>query len=70
MLHVRPLALLVAVFATMLALSGATEAQKKKQKDTWTKGVPYTTDWKKAIKAARESGKMIFIYNGWKNRNI
>ena len=35
-------------------------------KDKWADDVPYLTDWEDAIKQARETGKMLFIYNGWK----
>jgi hypothetical protein len=33
-------------------------------------GVAYTTDWKTAIKAVQQSGKMLFIYNGWERKGI
>ena len=36
----------------------------------WVDGVPYTTDWEAAIKQARESGKMIYIYNGWQKDKV
>ena len=36
----------------------------------WASGVPYTTSWDEAIQQCRESGKMLFIYNGWEGRNI
>ena len=42
----------------------------KKGKQTWGDGVPYTTDWEEAIKAARESGKMLLIYNGWEREKV
>jgi len=38
--------------------------------DEWAKGVPVLTDWDKAIKQARTTGRILFIYNGWKGRNI
>ena len=38
--------------------------------DVWAKGIPYTTKWDEAIKQARESGKMLFIYNGWQRPGI
>jgi hypothetical protein len=38
--------------------------------DEWAPGIPYTTDWKKAIKSASESGRMLFIYNGWQREGI
>ena len=34
------------------------------------KGIPYTTDWKAAIKEAKNTGKMILIYNGWQRERI
>ena len=38
--------------------------------DEWAKGVSYTTDWDKAIKLAKETGKMLFIYNGWEREKV
>ena len=36
----------------------------------WAKGIPYTTDWDKAIKSVQGSGRLLFIYNGWEKPNI
>ncbi len=36
----------------------------------WAPGVSYTTDWKAAIKEARQTGKILLIYNGWERRKI
>ena len=47
--------LLLAVVATGLPQSSNQE---------WAKGIPFTTSWPDAIKQARETGKMLFIYNG------
>ena len=44
--------------------------KKKKSGPEWADGVAYTTDWKAAIKAVQQSGKMLFIYNGWARRGI
>ncbi len=38
--------------------------------DEWTKGVPYTTSWDDAITQCRETGRMLFIYNGWQREGI
>ncbi len=43
---------------------------KKKSGPQWVDGVAYTTDWKTAIKAVQQSGKMLFIYNGWERKGI
>ena len=47
-----------------------TKAKKKKSGPQWVDGVAYTTDWKTAIKAVQQSGKMLFIYNGWERKGI
>jgi len=62
----------LSVLATAAILSTflATSAPAGDQDAEWAKGVGYTTDWKKAIKTARESGKMIFVYNGWARSGI
>ena len=36
----------------------------------WAKGVPYTTDFKDAIKQARTTGRIIMIYNGWEKEGV
>ncbi len=36
----------------------------------WAKGVPYTTDWKDAIRQAHATGKILLIYNGWEREKI
>ena len=36
----------------------------------WADGVPYTTDYDAAIKEARETGKMLLVYNGWEREKI
>lgn len=43
---------------------------KKKNASEWVDGVAYTTDWKAAIKTVQQSGKMLFIYNGWERNGI
>jgi hypothetical protein len=43
---------------------------KKAKASEWVAGVAYTTDWKTAIKAVQQSGKMLFIYNGWERKGI
>jgi len=53
-------------------LVGAAPASDVAAKDGegWAEGVPYLTDYDDAIKAARESGRMLLIYNGWKREGI
>ena len=36
----------------------------------WVKGVPYTTDFKAAIKQAHATGKILLIYNGWQREKV
>ena len=50
-----------------LLLSATAWAADKKE---WAPGVAYTTDWKSAIKEARNTGKILFIYNGWQREKI
>lgn len=38
--------------------------------DEWVKGVTYTTSWDEAIKEVKNTGKMLFIYNGWKREKV
>ncbi len=54
-----------ATLICLLALAAAAPAQGE-----WAKGVPFTTSWDEAIKAVSESGKLLFIYNGWENKGI
>ena len=62
----------VACLATSdLGAQKKTKKQGKKAKqDEWVSGVSYTTDWKQAIKTVKQTGKMLFIYNGWKRSGI
>ncbi len=55
----------------VLAQKGTkTKGKKNKHTSEWTDGVAYTTDWKTAIKAVQQSGKMLLIYNGWERKGI
>ena len=36
----------------------------------WAKGVPFTTDWDKAIKEIRNTGKILLVYNGWEREKV
>ena len=61
----------VCLAATDLCAQKKTKKQGRKAKsDEWVQGVSYTTDWKQAIKTAQQTGKMLFIYNGWKRSGI
>ena len=51
----------------MLLLTAPTLSADKKE---WAEGISYTTDWKAAIKEAKNTGKMILIYNGWQREKI
>ena len=53
--------------ATLLFLGTTAIAAEKKE---WAPGVPYTTDWKAAIKQAHNTGKILVIYNGWQREKI
>jgi hypothetical protein len=66
---VKTLLIMRPVVALALA-SPACLAQKKRADESWAEGVAYTTDWKIAIKSARESGRMLLIYNGWQRSGI
>ena len=59
----RPLAL-----ASLVALASVVPAGEKTGE--WAKGITYTTDWQAAIKEARNTGKILFIYNGWEREKI
>jgi hypothetical protein len=50
------------------ALAGGVK-DKDKDKE-WAEGVPYLTDWKAAIKEASNTGKILFIYNGWQREKV
>ena len=54
------------LLCTLLLTAPTLSADKKE----WAKGIPYTTDWKAAIKEAKNTGKMILIYNGWQREKI
>jgi hypothetical protein len=51
----------------LLALCSSSLAGEGKE---WAKGIPFTTDWKEAIQEARNTGKVLFIYNGWEGERI
>lgn len=36
----------------------------------WAKGVPYHVSYEDAIKEAKESGRILLIYNGWERAGI
>ncbi len=36
----------------------------------WAEGVPLMTDWNAAIKEAKNTGRILFIYNGWERPDI
>ncbi len=56
----------LALFAlTILAISTDLRAD-----DEWGKGITIKTSWKEAIAECKATGKLLFIYNGWQNKNI
>ena len=71
----RTLAFTAAAAALSCLLAQDLLAQKRTQgknnnASEWVDGVAYSTDWKTAIKAVQQSGKMLFIYNGWERKGI
>lgn len=54
----------ILVALTALAYAG------DKDRSEWGDGVPYVTDWEAAIKQAKNTGKILFIYNGWERPGI
>jgi hypothetical protein len=50
----------------LLALAGLAAAADKE----WAQGVPFTTDWDAAIKEARNTGRILLIYNGWERPDV
>ena len=48
-----------------IVLSTGAAAQKTGE---WAKGIPFHTDWKSAIEEVRNTGKLLFIYNGWQKK--
>lgn len=67
----RTLACSTAVLSCLLAADAVAQKRtKNKNASEWVDGVAYTTDWKTAIKAVQQSGKMLFIYNGWERKGI
>ena len=64
--------LLLAVAATAPDFAPEARASSGRQDKghEWAKGVPYLTDFDAAIKQAKETGRILFIYNGWEGPNI
>ncbi len=56
--------------ALTATLGPADAKDTKDSKARWGDGVPFTTDYEAAIKQARESGKMLLVYNGWERPDI
>jgi hypothetical protein len=52
------------------ALAGGDKDKDKDKDKEWAEGVPYLTDWKAAIKEASNTGKILFIYNGWQREKV
>ena len=38
--------------------------------EEWAKGIKIHTSWEDAIKECRSTGKLLFIYNGWKREKV
>ena len=67
---VSALSLLALTFALALHVAPSQAKDKKgKAENVWAEGVPYVTDWDEAIKQAKTTGRLLFIYNGWKAEN-
>ena len=60
--------LILASLLLGFALSAPLAEAKDKQE--WAEGIPYLTDYDDAIALAKESGRMLLIYNGWERPNI
>jgi hypothetical protein len=54
----------------LAALSAALAHAGDKDSSEWAEGVPFVTDWDAAIKQAKNSGRILFIYNGWERPDI
>jgi hypothetical protein len=61
--------LVLCAAAVLPALPALAGGDKDKDKE-WAEGVPYLTDWKAAIKEASNTGKILFIYNGWQREKV
>ncbi len=41
-----------------------------KDRNEWGEGVSFGTDWNAAIKEAKNTGRILFVYNGWERPDI
>lgn len=63
-------AIMLSCFLASDAAAQKKQTKKEPKASEWVDGVAFTTDWKTAIKAVQQSGKMLFIYNGWERKGI
>lgn len=56
-----------ALLALPVLLGAAAPAAGPKE---WAKDIPYVTDFDLAIRQVSESGKILFIYNGWEGDRV
>ncbi len=61
--------LLALAALTLFLVTAAPRAEAKDEKE-WVEGIPYVTDYDEAIGMAKESGRLLLIYNGWERPNI
>jgi len=61
---------MLALAALTLFLATAAPRAEAKDKQEWAEGIPYVTDYDEAIGMAKESGRLLLIYNGWERPNI
>jgi hypothetical protein len=56
----------------ILAIAALAALVHAGDKDTkqWAEDVPFVTDWDAAIKEARNTGRILFIYNGWERPGV
>lgn len=66
----RTLRLAAAAAALAVGLAATTSLAKDDKAQQWADGIPYTTDYEAAIKEARETGRMLLVYNGWEREKI
>ena len=60
----------LALVGALAAALPAVAKDKNDAKHSWAAGIPFHTDFESAMKEVGETGKMLFIYNGWEREKI